>query len=50
MDVRDEMRIIDSCYPAGWENISAIFMGMNNTFQFTREGSHAMISKHRQSR
>ena len=31
-DVHDEMHLIHSCYGAGWENISAIFLGVKNTF------------------
>ena len=32
MDVRDETHTIHLCYAAGWENISAIFLGVKNTF------------------
>ena len=32
MDARDETQKIHSCYAAGWENISAIFLGVKNTF------------------
>ena len=32
MDVNDEMHINHSFYAAGWENISAIFLGVKNTF------------------
>ena len=49
MDVCDETHIIHLCYAAGWENISAIFLGVQNTFWFTREGSCAMTSKLPQS-
>ena len=35
MDVFDETHIIHSCYAAGWENISAIFLGVKKTFEFS---------------
>ena len=32
MGVHDETHKVHSCYAAGWENISAIFLGVKNTF------------------
>ena len=32
MDVSEETHIVHSCYGAGWENISVIFLGVKNTF------------------
>ena len=31
-DVNDEIHINHSCYAASWENISAILLGVKNTF------------------
>ena len=44
MGVHDEMHIIHVMQLAG-ENISAIFLGVKNTFYFSREGSYAMTNK-----
>ena len=49
MDVCDDTHIIHLCYAAGWKNIGAIFLGVKNSFQFTRESSYAMKSKLPQS-